>query len=588
MIMEKKLAMFWQSAMNEDLIEQQGLAPLKELLLDQLETRVNTVTELIEFIGILHSKGCSCVFDATVIPDFKDSTTERLLIGQGGLGLPDKEYYLDEDKAEMRTSYIEHVGQMLQLAGSSAEEAQRAAEKVLQLETQLASESRSKTEMRDITKLYNPVTFDELKAQKLDWTTYFHAIGFDTSKATLIINSTPSFFGFLGDQLTMASIGDWKLYLQWHILRNFGAYLSSAFVAEKFKLQQVLSGTKVLEPRWKRVLHTINGVLGELLGQVYCKDYFRPESKTKCLEMIERVRQALHDIIQHDLDWMSEATKSKALEKLAAMNVKIGYPDEWVNYSALEVLTTTSYVDNVMRAQHFEHQRDMARVNGPVNPHRWEMAPQVVNAYFHPLKNEIVFPAAVLQTPAFDATRDDALNYGAMGAVMAHEITHGFDDQGRLFDAEGNMREWWAPDDAAKFQALADVVVAQFGQYHVCGRPVNGALTQGENIADIGGVKIAYRALQSLYREHGRAADACPDEGGFSPEQRFFLSWAQFWASAVRPAQALKLIAVDPHSPSSLRAYAPLKNLPEFHAAFDVKASDAMYLAPEDRMTIWG
>lgn len=271
-------------------------------------------------------------------------------------------------------------------------------------------------------------------------------------------------------------------------------------MAEKFKLQQVLSGAKELEPRWKRVLNTINGVLGELLGQVYCQDYFRPESKAKCRRMIERVREALRDMMTNDLDWMSDATKVKALEKLDAMKVKIGYPDEWIDYRRLNLSSSRSYVENVMCAHAFEHSRDMSRVNGPVNPHRWEMAPQVVNAYFHPLKNEIVFPAAVLQAPAFDAERDDALNYGAIGAVIAHEITHGFDDQGRLFDAEGNMREWWAPDDAAKFKSLADIVVSQFSQYEVHGRKVNGELTVRALDSLFDGVVHVYRFLYSKER----------------------------------------------------------------------------------------
>merc|ERR1719215_938638 len=328
----------------------------------------------------------------------------------------------------------------------------------------------------------------------------------------------------------------------------------------------------------------MNAHVGEMLGEVYCGKFFPPESKTKCIEMIEFIRGSLKETIQN-LEWMGNETKEKAMDKIGRMGVKVGYPDMWTDYSSLEISDDASYATNVLRSMAFEHKDQMRRVNKPVESHRWEMPCQVVNAYFHPLKNEIVFPAAILQAPAFDANRDDALNFGAIGAVIGHEMTHAFDDQGRNFDADGNMNDWWQEDDANRFKEMASLVVDQYAKYEVYGEKINGELTQGENIADIGGAKIAFRALQKSMREKGQSEEDKID--GFTQYQRFFLGWGQFWAAFSREKEALKLLAIDPHSPSTVRAFAPLKNLPEFYEAFGVKESDDMYLSPEKRLTLW-
>lgn len=579
----KKIGNFWNAAMDLESIESSGLIPLMETLLKI--SKVDAVDGFVKVLGELHAVGISGLYEAEVIPDLKDSTVERLMVGQGGLGMPDRDYYLEDSKKPMLEEYRGHIEKMFNMVNGKCDtigkNAGDIANTIVALETKLAEKSKSRTDMRDLASLYNPQTQQDIEKHDWKWNEYYQALGFTLSDAPYVINATPLYFDFLATEIKLENIEDWKLYLQWHVIHSMAAYLSDDFVQQNFKLAKVLSGAKELEPRWKRVISTLNAKAGELLGQVYCDRKFSSHSKEKCLEMIEQLRIALQEMIQN-LEWMGDATKQKALEKLAGMGVKVGFPDEWINYSGLS-FKSDSYVQNVIRAQAFEHLRNMQRVNKPVDPLRWEMAPQVVNAYYHPIRNEIVFPAAVLQAPAFDASRDDALNFGGIGAVIGHEMTHGFDDQGRLFDVSGNMVEWWSPEDNEKFKALASTVVSQFGQYESHGKKVNGDLTQGENIADIGGVKIAYLGLQKQMKKNGRPQD----QDGYTPEQRFFLSFAQLWASSVREEQAHKLLAIDPHSPSQLRAYAPLKNLPEFYKTFNVQPGDPMHLPEQDRVTIW-
>lgn len=586
---DDKIGSFWKAGMDEEAIDALGASPLVPFL-TQIDA-ITTVEDFAAMVGTLHAHGLGSLFGADVIPDLKDSSTERLIVAQGGLGLPDREYYLEDAKAETRAFYVSHVEAMLTLAlpnSSNSETIRDMARTILTCETTLAMASKTKADMRDIASLYNPQSMSDLSDHVWPWMAYFATKGYSTADVPFVINGTPTFFDALAQHITLDTLSDWKNYLKWHTIQGLAPYLSSAFVSQAFSLNAHLSGALELEPRYKRVLNALNGKAGELLGQVYCDLKFRPEAKAKALEMIENLRVALDSTLEA-LVWMGPETKVKAREKLAAMGVKIGYPDVWTDYTDLQL--EGSYCENILRCNKFENHVEMTtRVDKPVQLHRWEMPPQVVNAYYHPMRNEIVFPAAVLQAPAFDPSFDDALNYGAIGAVIGHEMTHGFDDQGRLFDAKGNMVEWWQPEDTKKFNALATTCINQFNKHEMFGRPVNGDLTQGENIADIGGVKIAYLAYCKATA--GLTTTSSPttvnDLQGYTSNQRFFIAWAQFWASNVREAQALKLLAIDVHSPSELRAFAPLKNVAEFYEAFNVVAGDGMYLAPEERVTIWG
>ncbi|KDO28848.1 hypothetical protein SPRG_05719 [Saprolegnia parasitica CBS 223.65] len=573
---EGQIARFWKAAMDEAGVEAAGTAALDPLL-----ARIADATDrdsFIETIGYLHTQGLSVLFDAAVLPDMKDSTTERLFFAQGGLGLPDRDYYTDADKAEKLAAYEAHVAAMWALFRPD-ENASAVATSVVDVERRLAATSRTRTAMRDIASLYNKQTPDELEAAVFPWAAVFRGYGIDVPAFAIV--ATPEMFTFLADDIE-AHLDAYKQYASWHVLKALASYLPSVYVNEAFALSKALSGAKELSARWKRVVNTLNDTCGELMGAVYCAAYFPPTAKTAMLELVGCLQEALALSLQ-DLAWMTPATKAKSLEKLDAIVTKIGYPDLWTDFSALRV--DGSYVEVVLSMQRFMFAENIVRrVDQPVQKHKWEMPPQMVNAYYNPMANEIVFPAAILQSPSFSLDRDMAMNFGAIGAVIGHEMTHGFDDQGRLFDAAGNLSEWWTPEDAAAFNARTQVVVDQFSKYQVLGRPVNGQLTLGENIADIGGVKIAYRALQLYLAKHGR-----PDElvDGYTPEQRFFLAWGQFWASTDRDEQALKLLSVDVHSPGFLRSFAPLKNLPEFYAAFNIQEGDGMYLPEAERAAIW-
>jgi predicted metalloendopeptidase len=579
---EQQVGDFYASGMDEAAIEAAGIAPLQPEL-DRID-RIQTVGEVEPEIARLHRFGINAGFIFASEQDPKNSTMVIAANGQAGLGLPDRDYYVkdDEKSKALRTEYVAHIAAMFGLAGEKADAAKAEAEAVMKLETALAEGSKTRVALRDPVANYHKMPVAEL--QKLtphfDWTRYFAAI--DLPDPGEVDAGQPEFLQALDAQLASQPVAAWKSYLRWQLLHGTAAFLSPKFVDENFDFYgRKLSGTQQLRERWKRVADTIDASIGEALGQLYVKEYFPPESKARMLKLVENLRAALRDRL-HTLEWMDEPTRAKALAKLDAFGVKIGYPDKWIDYSKLKV-DRGPYVLNVLRAREFNFARDMAKIGKPKDRTEWQMTPPTVNAYYDPTMNEIVFPAGILQPPFFDPKADDATNYGGIGAVIGHEMTHGFDDQGRQFDAQGNLTDWWTPESAAKFKARAAAIVKQFDGYTpVDDEHINGELTQGENIADLGGLKIAFAALQkAMVGEERREID------GFTPEQRFFLSWANVWHSNIRPEEVRRRLKIDPHSPAHFRVNGPLSNLPEFYEAFNIPVGAPMRRAPEERVQIW-
>mmetsp|Transcript_64421 Transcript_64421/g.140270 ORF Transcript_64421/g.140270 Transcript_64421/m.140270 type:complete len:440 (-) Transcript_64421:66-1385(-) len=437
-------------------------------------------------------------------------------------------------------------------------------------------------ERRNPINLYHKMSLEELcvEAPGVDWRRAF--VGMGKAEPGPLNVTHPKFFTHVATMLQSESLDTWKVYLKFHVALGAARFLTKEIGEAHFDFfGRTLTGQKEQKPRWKRTVGWANDCLGEMLGEVYCARVFPPESKAQARAVVDGVIAALRTRFD-EITWMSEQTKAKAIEKLGKFGVKIGFPDVWFDYTGLDIVEN-DLLTNVMHANEFEHKRELDRMDKPVDPHRWEMSPQTVNAYYHPLRNEIVFPAAFLQFPLFDPTADAAVNYGAMGAVIGHEITHGYDDQGRQFDADGNMADWWTEEDAQRFTTRAKVIVDQFSALDVHGSKVNGELTQGENIADLGGVKLAYAALIKHLQDTGR-----PDNiDGFTPEQRFFLSWAQVWRTNIHKERAIERLTTDPHSPEHFRVNLPLKQLPEFYAAFDVQPGQPMHLAEAERVDIW-
>jgi putative endopeptidase len=581
----EKVGNYYASGMDEKIIEAARTKPLGDELkrIDAIKDRA----DLLKAIAHLHTIAVGAFFEFGSGQDEKDSTREIAQAMQGGLGLPDRDYYVktDEDSKKKRAAYIEHVTKMLTLLGEPASKAADDAKKIMEFETSLAKASRTRVELRDPQKNYNKMP--EAEVQKLtpdwNWTDYFKAI--NLAEPGDINVGQPDFFKAANAALTNTSIDDWKAYLRWHLINAAAAELSNDFVNENFNFNQgVLRGTKEIKPRWRRVVASTDAALGEALGKLYVADYFPPEAKARALEMINNLKAALADRVK-TLDWMDEPTKQQALKKLAAMNVKIGYPDKWRDYSLLKI-DRGPYVLNAMRAANFEVNRDIKKIGKLVDRSEWEMTPPTVNAYYNPNMNEIVFPAGILQPPFFDPKADDAVNYGGMGAVIGHEMTHGFDDQGRQFDASGNLRDWWSPESAAKFKERSQAVVQQYSEYEPVPRVhINGELTQGENIADIGGVKLAYAALQKALDKNPQARDQKID--GFTPEQRFFLGWAQVWRANQREQDLRLRLNTDPHSPTHYRCNGAISNMPEFAKAFNLPDNCPMVRPADKRVNIW-
>jgi len=581
----QKVGDYYASGMDEKTIEAMRTKPLQEEFnrIDAIKDRKDVLAE----IGHLHSIGISAFFNFGAGQDAKDSTRDIAQALQGGLGMPDRDYYTkqDPDMKEKREKYVAHVTKMLTLLGEPAEKAAEDAKKVMALETKLAEASRTRVQLRDPVKNYNKMGVQQLQDLTPDWnwSDYFKKISLvDPGDVNV---QQPEFFKAANNLFRSTLIDDWKAYLRWHLINATASYLSTDFVNEEFDFNdRILRGTPQIKPRWKRVIISEDDAIGEALGKLYVAFYFPPEAKARALELVHNLKEALADRIK-TLDWMDEPTKQEALKKLAAFTVKIGYPDKWLDYSLLQI-DRGPFVSNTLRAEKFEADRDVRKIGKPVDRTDWGMTPPTVNAYYNSNMNEIVFPAGVLQPPFFYANADDAVNYGAIGAVIGHEMTHGFDDQGRQFDAAGNLRDWWTPKSAAEFKKRSGAIVQQYNEYEpLPGMHVNGELTQGENIADIGGVKLAYAALQKALDKHPEERTKKID--GFTPEQRFFMSFAAIWRSKIRDEDQKLRLTTDPHSPAQFRVNGPLANMPEFQKAFIVPDASPMVRPADKRVNIW-
>jgi len=581
----QKVGDYYTSGMDEKLIEAMRTKPLQ----DEFKSidAMNDRNDLLKEIAHLHTIGVEALFGFGSGQDDKDSTHEIAQAGQGGLGLPDRDYYTKTDDAskKLRDQYVEHVSKMLTLLGEPAATAADQAKKILALETSLAQASRTRVELRDPQKNYNKMPLRQLQDLTPDWnwSNYFKDI--DLLAPPDINVHQPEFFKAADNVFQSNPMEDWKAYLRWHLISEAAAELSNDFVNENFNFKErILRGTQQIKPRWKRVVMSEDGAIGEALGKLYVGFYFPPEAKARALELVNNLKEALADRIK-TLEWMDEPTKQAALKKLAAFTVKIGYPDKWLDYSLLRV-DRGAFVLNAIRASKFEAARDLNKIGKPVDRTEWGMTPPTVNAYYNPKMNEIVFPAGILQPPFFYAKADDAVNYGGIGAVIGHEMTHGFDDQGRQYDEIGNLRDWWTPQSAAEFKKRSQAIVNQYNDYEpLPGLHVNGELTQGENIADLGGVKLAYAALQKALDKNPPARQEKID--GFTPEQRFFLSFATIWKSKERDEELKLRLNTDPHSPARYRVNGPLSDLPEFQRAFNVPDGSPMVRATDKRVNIW-
>lgn len=581
---EQKIGDFFASCMDTKEIDAQGLKPIGAELA-AIEA-IHDTAGLIDIGAKLQAKGVSVLFNFGSDQDFKDSSKVIGEANQGGLGLPDRDYYTrdDDESKKLREQYVAHIAKLFALMGNAPDEgaayglAYRSvdeAKKVLEIETSLAKASMTNVERRDPEKIYHKMSVADAQAltPHLSWDAYFQAVG--SPKLTEINIGQPDFFKALDAMLASVPLADWKTYYRWQLIHRSAGFLSDPFVQENFAFNgRILTGSKEIRPRWKRCSSATDQQLGEALGQVYVQKYFPPEAKARALELVHNLLAALRDDLQA-LPWMSPATRKAAIEKLEAFTIKIGYTDTWRDYSALKI-DRGPYVRNVFRATEFENARDLAKIGKPVDRTEWGMTPPTVDAYNNPQLNEIVFPAGILQPPFYDPKRDDAYNYGGIGAVIGHEITHGFDDQGAQFDPRGNLKNWWTPEDLKSFQGRGECVAKQFDGYEVeKGLHENGKLVEGESIADLGGLTLAYAAFQKSL--HGKAGEK--DTNGFTPEQRFFLGYAQNWAVNVRPELARLQTNTNPHPLPKFRANGPLSNMAEFAKAFGCKKGEAMVRA---------
>lgn len=578
----QKVGDFYATGMDSAAIEALGWKPIAGDLarIDALKDRDALQTELAR----LHAEGVGGVFGFFSAIDAKNSSQVIGSISQGGLGLPDRDFYFEDDEKsrDIRAKYVEHVAAMFRLIGASDADAKARANTVMAFETRLAKASRTRVERRDPDKNYNKMTQAQLAdvAGNFRWARFFKAAGWAEPGDVNV--GQPEFLKEVNVMLTDVPLADWKVYLRWRVLRSAAPALSSAFVSENFAFYgQTLTGARELQPRWKRIRGVINGLLGEALGEMYVARAFPPEAKAKAMEMVNNLKEAMREHIGK-LEWMDDSTKAEALKKLNAFGVKIGYPDKWRDYSDLTI-ERKSYFENLRRAAAFSFAYNIGKIGKPVDKTEWGMTPPTVNAYYSSTRNEIVFPAGILQPPFFDFKADDAVNYGGMGAVIGHEISHGFDDQGSKFDADGNLRMWWTAETRKRFEERTAVLGAQFDGYTVLDSlHVNGKLTMGENIGDLGGLALAYTALMNSLK--GKNVERID---GFTPQQRFFLSWAQVWRRNVRPEQLRLQVKTDSHSPAEFRTNGPVVNLQEWYDAFDCGSDGAMYVAPERRAKIW-
>jgi putative endopeptidase len=571
----------WATGMDEAKINAQGIKPL-ESRLAAIDT-LNDTNGIAQYLRESAAKGENVLFGFGPEADFKNSSMNLAFATQGGLGLPDRGYYFDKDKKDKLEAYQSHVAKVLELSGVAAADAAKQAKDVVAFETRLAKASRSREELqRDVSIYYNPV--DVAEADKMtpnfSWTKFIEAQGIAVPKTFSF--AMPEFHKEVDKMLADVPAATWRSYLRYHTVDEASPFLSDAFVEEHYNFHnKAMAGQKEIKARWKRVLDTVENQAGEALGQMYVQVAFPPESKARMEQLVQNLREALKSRLEK-LAWMSPDTKKKALEKWAAFTPKIGYPDKWRDWNGLST-SRDSFIGNVLAANEFNYKWEMGKIGKPVDKTEWGMSPQTVNAYYNPLKNEVVFPAAILQPPFFDAKADDAVNYGGIGAVIGHEMIHGYDDQGSRFGPTGNFENWWTDADAKGFSGLTGMLIDQFNGYEAApGQHVNGKLTLGENIADLGGLNVAYTAMH-------KATDGTPDPkiDGLSRDQRFFLNFGTVWRRSFTP-DALKLrLATDEHAPAPFRAIGAPSNMPEFAAAFSCKPTDPMVRGEGKRIVIW-
>jgi predicted metalloendopeptidase len=579
---EQKIGDFYGSCMDTARIESQGIKPIQPEL-DRIAA-ISNQSSLQTEMAHLQSVGADAMFQFSSEPDFKDSSQVVGVAFQGGLGLPDRDYYFrdDPDSKQLRDKYVAHVTRMFVLMGDARDAAAAEAGAVMAIETQLAQASTKSEDLRDPAANYHRMDPAQLKSMttKLSWDAYFREVGFPNINAVNV--AQPRFFQQLDQMLGSVSLSDWKTYLRWCLINAAAPRLSSKFDSEDFAFySQTLQGVKDQQPRWKRCVGATDGNLGEALGQKYVEKTFPPQAKAAALQMVHNLIAALHADIE-TLSWMGPDTRKQALAKLDAITLKIGYPDKWRDYSSYPV-TRDSYALNAFQGALFEFRRNLAQIGKPVDRTEWGITPPTVNAYYNPTMNEIVFPAGILQPPFFDPKADEALNYGGIGAVIGHEMTHGFDDAGSQFDAQGNLKNWWTPEDRKNFEERAACIVQQFDGYVVQpGLNENGKLVEGESIADLGGITIAHAAFEKAIE----GKNIAPIDG-MTPDQRFFLGWARLWGDNMRPERERLLTNSDPHPMSRFRVNGPMSNLPEFASAYSCKQGDPMVRPAGARCRIW-
>ncbi len=580
----QKIGDLYKSFMDTDAIKARGLSPISADL-----ARVDDIKDHHEFISVMASlemRGIGGIFGAAIYPDAMDSNTNILYLGQGGLSLPDESYYREEQFAEIRAAFLVHVEKMCGLVG--IKDGAQVAKQILALETQIATHHWDQVKDRDATLTYNKYSRAELEtlAPHFLFDTWAENAKVPGKAFETLVVCEPSFFenvsAMLGD--FAAQRDSWVAWLKLNLVSASAAYLTDDIVLQNFDFYaKTLSGTPQIRDRWKRAVSVTQGALGEAIGKVYVEKYFPAQAKSEMKTLVDNLLEAYRISIL-DLPWMSEATKAKALEKLKKFTPKIGYPDKWRDYSTLEI-SAADLIGNLWRIAEFDHAYAIAKIGAPVDRDEWHMTPQTVNAYYNPLANEIVFPAAILQPPFFDLGADIAANYGGIGAVIGHEIGHGFDDQGSKYDGDGNMVDWWSDEDRSKFEELTSVLVKQFDALSPESTPdihVNGAFTLGENIGDLGGLGIAYKAFKLALND----AES-PVIDGLTGDQRFFLSYAHSWRNKNRPEEVRRRIAIDPHSPDEFRCNQIVRNVQEFYEAFGVSEADELWLAPQERVRIW-
>ncbi len=573
---------FYAAGMDSAAIEKLGYTPIKKDLVRI--TAIKDLSGILKEMNYLRSNGiASPLYGFSIGQDRKNVEHMVPQLSQGGIGLADRDYYLKDDSRsqDIRAAYSTFIIRLFTLTGTPATKAEENAKAIFNIEKQLANAQLSRVEMRDAYRTYNKFSVADLsrKTPRLQWKQILPALKVSGQDSILVNN--PAFFVTADSLLQSIPVADWKTYLQWYVLRGAASYMSSAFVDANFAFNQVITGQKVPTPRWQRISSLTDGNIGELLGQLYVKNYFKPAAKARMEELVSNLRKAYANRIQQ-LDWMSNATKQKALAKLAAFRPKIAYPDKWQTYDGLAI-SRNSFFQNMRNADAWGYNYMVGRLGKPVDRERWGMTPATVNAYYNATLNEIVFPAGILQFPFFDPNADDAINYGGIGAVIGHEMSHGFDDNGSKYDADGTLRNWWTEEDRKKFEVKADALAQQFDGYTVLDTlHVNGKLTLGENIGDLGGLNVAYEAFKMT--KQGQSNEKID---GFTPDQRFFLSWAQVWRTNTLPQTAAQLLKTDTHSPGQYRAIGPLVNMDAWYKAFDVKENNKLYKRPGERIRIW-